>query len=159
MTNKEKFLELCSKIYREYFDDGEIIAVGDVTTGLGYQAQAMRTNDGNSCIRLWNFSEQCEMAITEPIGLMKPEQLLNACLGLSGEVGEFNDEVKKIIFHEHEYNEDKLVKELGDICWYLALACDSLSISLSDVMAHNIEKLKKRYPEGFSAEASKNRKE
>lgn len=157
MTDKEKFLELCSKIYREYFDDE--IMTGNGITGVEYQAQAMRTNDGNSSLRLWNFSEKSDMATTEPIGLIYPEQLLNACLGLSGEVGEFNDEVKKMIFHEHEYNEDKLVKELGDICWYLALACDSLSISLSDVMALNIEKLRKRYPEGFSAEASKNRKD
>ena len=48
----------------------------------------------------------------------------------------------------------KLKKELGDICWYIAETATALDLSLEDIMAANIEKLRKRYPEGFSSKAS-----
>lgn len=84
-------------------------------------------------------------------------QLFNATLGLSGEVGEFNDLLKKIIFHEAQFNEYELKCELGDVLWYIALICDTMGWELSDIMTININKLKERYPEGFSAERSNNR--
>ena len=118
-------------------------------TGNEYSKLAMRTNDGNSIIRLIN-----KLHNSEPIAYA---QLLNACLGLSGEVGEFNDLIKKYIFHESDIDKVHLEKELGDIMWYIALVCDSLNLSLDDVMELNINKLKSRYPEGFDINKSKNR--
>ena len=87
------------------------------------------------------------------------DQLRNAAYGLNGEAGEVIDLLKKHEFQGHELSQDKLIKELGDILWYLALACTSLGIVLTDVMEQNIAKLQERYPDGFDADKSINRKE
>lgn len=94
---------------------------------------------------------------TEMPGREQRERLLNAALGLCGEAGEFGDALKKHVFHAHPLDEAALRKELGDVLWYTALACDALGLRLGDVMAENVEKLRRRYPEGFSSERSLNR--
>jgi NTP pyrophosphatase (non-canonical NTP hydrolase) len=94
---------------------------------------------------------------TEAPGRAQRDRLLNAALGLAGEAGEFADSVKKYAYHAHALDEAALRKELGDVLWYVALACDTLGLQLSDVMAENVEKLRRRYPEGFSPERSINR--
>lgn len=91
--------------------------------------------------------------------LSEREMLTNAVMGLCGESGEACDIVKKHLFHGHELDREALIKELGDVAWYLAEASESLGISLDEIFEKNIEKLKKRYPEGFSFEKSKNRTE
>ena len=91
--------------------------------------------------------------------LSEKEMLTNAVMGLCGESGEACDIVKKHLFHGHELDRDALIKELGDVAWYLAEASEALGISLDEVLDRNIEKLKKRYPEGFSSEKSINRTE
>ncbi|PDW03523.1 nucleotide pyrophosphohydrolase [Candidatus Viridilinea mediisalina] len=87
------------------------------------------------------------------------ERLLNAALGLCGEAGEWADTLKKHVFHDHPLDTAALSKELGDILWYVAIACDALELEMSDVMAENIAKLRQRYPDGFSAERSLHRAE
>ena len=84
---------------------------------------------------------------------------LNAALGIAGEAGEVADYIKKCGFQGHRFDEWKLKEELGDVLWYVALMADIWNISLEEVMEDNIEKLKKRYPEGFSAERSIHRTE
>ncbi len=79
----------------------------------------------------------------------KEEPLLNACLGLSGEVGEFVELVKKNRFHGKPFEISLAVKELGDIAFYLAMACESLDINFSEVVEENIKKLQARYPTGW----------
>ena len=83
--------------------------------------------------------------------------IINAALGLSGEVGEVNDLLKKHLFQGHDLNKNDLINELGDIAWYLAEAATALNISLEEILVKNIEKLKKRFPDGFSKERSINR--
>lgn len=83
--------------------------------------------------------------------------LLNWALGLGGEVGEFQDLVKKMTFHRHPVPGEKLANELGDVLWYLALAADSLSYTLEDIAQMNLDKVARRYPDGFSPERSGNR--
>ncbi len=85
--------------------------------------------------------------------------LLNGVMGLCGEAGEVIDIVKKHLFHLHPLDAYKLKDELGDVAWYLALTSHALGLTLEEVLEHNIEKLKKRYPEGFSAEKSLHRTE
>jgi len=80
-------------------------------------------------------------------------------LGLTGEAGEVADLIKKGVFHRHGVDHDKLVKELGDVLWYVAALCSKLGVSLSDVMQANVDKLRARYPDGYSSEASKHRGE
>jgi NTP pyrophosphatase (non-canonical NTP hydrolase) len=91
--------------------------------------------------------------------LSKKDVLINAVMGLCGESGEAIDIVKKHLHQGHELNKEKLVKELGDIAWYLAEAAYALDVDLKEVLEGNINKLKARYPEGFSVDKSINREE
>jgi NTP pyrophosphatase (non-canonical NTP hydrolase) len=100
-----------------------------------------------------------ELALRTAAALDARQRLLNAALGLCGEAGEFADTLKKAEFHGHELNTAELQKELGDVLWYAALACNALGVQMGDVMEANIAKLRQRYPEGFSAERSRNRGE
>ena len=86
--------------------------------------------------------------------LAQESQLINAALGLCGEAGEFADLIKKVNYQGHDKDKTHLVKELGDICWYIALAATALNVDLELVMTTNIEKLKARYPDGFKASLS-----
>lgn len=118
-----------------------------------YLIDAMRFRDPQSTKRLLNKS------ITASVNHIDYGGVISACLGLSGEVGEFNDLIKKFIFHEKEFDEEHLKKELGDICWYIALACDAFGWKLEDIMRMNIEKLSKRYPDGFDVDRANHREE
>lgn len=91
--------------------------------------------------------------------LSKKDILINGVMGLCGESGEAIDIVKKHLAQGHELDREKLIKELGDIAWYLAETATVLDIELEEVLARNIEKLKKRYPEGFDKEKSIHRVE
>jgi NTP pyrophosphatase (non-canonical NTP hydrolase) len=91
--------------------------------------------------------------------LSEKDVLINGVMGLCGESGEAIDIVKKWLAQGHELDKEKLAKELGDICWYLAETATALGLSLEDIMAANIEKLRRRYPEGFDAQKSINRTE
>ena len=86
--------------------------------------------------------------------LSKKDVLINGVMGLCGESGEAIDIVKKWLAQGHTLDKQKLSKELGDIAWYLAETAYALDIPLEDIFRENIEKLKKRYPEGFDAERS-----
>lgn len=78
-----------------------------------------------------------------------------AMTGLAGEAGECCDLWKKLKFHNKELNDEnrqKMIDELSDVCWYLANAALALGVDIDDIIKHNIEKLKARYPHGFSPE-------
>lgn len=122
-----------------------------------YKDLAMRTNDGKAGKRV--FDRLMEQDADYLGFLPDPGELLNGALGLTGEAGEVADQIKKYIFHGHDLNRDDLIKEIGDVCWYVALLCDALEVDLEEVMRRNIDKLRNRYPEGFSEAASVNRKE
>lgn len=113
--------------------DGETFQ--DFTT---YQGLALRTASGES--------------------LLNQSTMLNsAALGLSGESGEIADHVKKVMFHGHpldDVTKDKIAKEIGDILWYCAMGARGIGTDLGEIARMNVEKLKKRYPEGFSSERS-----
>ena len=105
-----------------------------------------------------NANEYQKLAMTTlNKDLSKKDVLINAVMGLCGESGEAIDIVKKHLHQGHELDKEKLVKELGDIAWYLAEAAYALDIELSSVLEKNINKLKARYPEGFSVDKSINR--
>ena len=89
--------------------------------------------------------------------LDKKDVLINGVMGLCGESGEAIDIVKKWLAQGHELDKEKLAKERGDIAWYLAETAYALEIPLEDILQANIDKLRKRYPEGFSSERSLNR--
>lgn len=122
-------------------------------TGKEYVALAMRTNDGKGTARLAGAAAYGEQ-LKDYIDM---GGIFNACLGLSGEVGELNDMVKKWIFHEKPLDEEHAKKELGDVMWYVAMMCHSFKWDLDEIMQKNIDKLKARYPEGFDPARANNR--
>jgi NTP pyrophosphatase (non-canonical NTP hydrolase) len=85
--------------------------------------------------------------------------LSNAALGLCGEAGEFADCTKKHLHQGHALDRAKLVREAGDVLWYVALACEALGVTMEDVAQQNVEKLRLRYEAGFSHAASVGRKD
>ncbi len=95
---------------------------------------------------------------------MRPElgerdRLLAGALGLCGEAGEVAEHLKKALYHDHPMDLQALRNELGDVLWYWTLLCDTLGLTLDEVIQANIEKRRRRYPEGFSAERSLRRDE
>ena len=105
----------------------------------GYQHKAMRTATGIEGERLKN--------------------LANVGLGLAGEAGEVADMIKKHLHHGHPLNREDFIEELGDVAWYLALGCTMIGEPMENVLQANIDKLLKRYPEGFSSYRSIHRDE
>jgi len=113
-------------------------------TGNAYQRHAMRTNDEMSTARL---ELSIDMNSKYDMG-----GIVMATMGLSGEVGELNDMIKKWIFHKSDMDITHAKKELGDILWYVACMAESFGWSLDEIMKMNIDKLKARYPEGFDVD-------
>lgn len=108
----------------------------------------------------WYQREAARTLVTEQFELTYQEfMLIWVSLGLSGESGEFVDCVKKQVMHRHGLDKEKLSKELGDVLWYAATACEVLDLDMGDIMLQNIEKLRKRYPNGFNSDDSKARRD
>ena len=105
-----------------------------------------------------NEYQKLAMTTLNP-ALDKKDVLINGVMGLCGESGEVIDIVKKHLAQGHELDKEKIIKELGDVAWYMAEIATVLDVELEDVLVQNIEKLKKRYPEGFSTEKSINRED
>jgi NTP pyrophosphatase (non-canonical NTP hydrolase) len=96
------------------------------------------------------ISRLCQLQEND-FGASIPE-LMTAAAGLTSEAGEFGEVVKKIVFQGKPLDEDNIYhmeRELGDICWYLAVACCALGTTLDEVLVMNVEKLSARYPAGF----------
>lgn len=90
---------------------------------------------------------------------LSTEQMLDhAILGLNSEAGECAGILQKT-YQGHTLNEAELKKEIGDALWFISEAATSLGVTLDEIAQSNIDKLMKRYPEGFSEERSVNREE
>ncbi len=105
-----------------------------------------------------NEYQKLAMATLNP-SLEKKDILINGVMGLCGEAGEAIDIVKKWLAQGHELEREKLLKELGDVAWYLAETATALETPLEDILQANLEKLKRRYPEGFDVQKSLTREE
>lgn len=105
-----------------------------------------------------NEYQKLAMATLNP-DLPKKDVLINGVMGLCGESGEAIDIVKKHLAQGHELDREGLAKELGDIAWYLAETATALGYTLEDILQMNLDKLKRRYPEGFDRLKSVSREE
>ena len=85
--------------------------------------------------------------------------LSNGVLGLAGETGEVCDLVKKHFYQDGREIRDDLIDELGDVLWYIAETASAIGVQMDDIAQHNVDKLKRRYPEGFDADRSLHREE
>lgn len=74
------------------------------------------------------------------------DQVVNHCLGITGEVGEIVDQVKKEFYIGRDITREELVEEFGDVLWHLCCMASSRGISMGEIMEYNINKLKVRYP-------------
>lgn len=104
-------------------------------------------------------SKDYQRAVTRTMGdhLSREEALANWSMGLAGEAGEAVDLLKKHLFHGHDLDLSEAAKEIGDVLWYVTALCETLGLDLGTVMWRNVEKLRARYPEGFSKERSRHR--
>lgn len=100
-----------------------------------------------------NEYQQLAMRTLNP-ALDRKDVLINGVMGLCGEAGEAIDIVKKHLAQGHELDRQALIKELGDVAWYLAETAYALDVPLEEVLEANIAKLRARYPQGFEAERS-----
>lgn len=104
-----------------------------------------------------NFNEYQEMAQRTSNTNNHFDKIENGVMGLNGEAGECIDIVKKWSYQGHPLDEEQMIEELGDVLWYIAETAEGIGYSMEEIAVNNIEKLKKRYPEGFSEEKSMNR--
>lgn len=91
--------------------------------------------------------------------MLSDKAITNIALGLAGEAGEFVNEIRKIGFQGHALEREKILKELGDVRFYLQAAYDFMGVTDNEVIVGNMEKLTRRYPNGFTPEASIRRTE
>ena len=105
-----------------------------------------------------NFNEYQKAALRTAKEMDNCKQLMNAALGICGEGGEVADMVKKAAFQGHKLNVSHVAKELGDVLWYLAICAHAIGFDFEEIARMNVDKLKKRYPDGFESELSIHRK-
>jgi NTP pyrophosphatase (non-canonical NTP hydrolase) len=87
----------------------------------------------------------------------KEKHLSMLGMGIAGEAGEITDSLKKAIFQGHDLDVDKLAEEVGDLMYYVELLLDTIGVSTEIDYKKNVEKIERRYPNGFEPERSKNR--
>ena len=88
----------------------------------------------------------------------RADQEYHALHGMVGEIGELHSIYQKL-YQGHSDNEDHYKKEVGDLLWFIAEYCTAWGWYLDDVMQLNIDKLLKRFPDGFDVERSEHRAE
>ena len=90
-------------------------------------------------------------------------RLMTALIGMMAESGEFAEVVKKKVFQaDTQFTDDEIFhmkRELGDVLWYWVQGCIALGFTPDEVMDENINKLEKRYPNGFEVIRSEVREE
>lgn len=130
----------------ERFTEGDWFVAGEV---VGAARALVAAEHQGRLPGAKNFAEYEAAAARTRGGLKYPNDLLNAALGLAGETGEVVDIAKKRVFHGVEDPPGQLLDELGDVLWYLAWLAAQHGATLEEVAARNIDKLQKRYPDGF----------
>jgi len=108
----------------------------------------------------WSYEEQAAKFdrgytdLAERLGGGAPDhtrlKLLHATLGVAGEAGELVDAVKKHVLYNKPLDVENLKEECGDLLWYMTLLLTTIESDFSEVMQMNIDKLSKRYPEGYT---------
>jgi len=106
-----------------------------------------------------NFTQSCKRTESGavPLGHQQLSRLLHAAMGMATEAGEFMDPLKKALFYGREVDEVNLREEIGDLLWYIAIACDALDTTVELEMARVINKLMVRYPDKFEGYLAEHR--
>lgn len=83
-------------------------------------------------------------------------------LGVAGEAGEVADQIKKVLHHDVELTSDvrfKIVKEMGDVYWYLEYLAATLEMTMEDVLNINVAKLRARHPNGWTPKSQQEKRD
>ena len=109
-----------------------------------------------------NFNDYQKLALTTAI--FNPDPLMDKtiwAMGISGEAGELLDKWKKIVAYKEgkisKEDKEQIIKEMGDVMWYIALLAHSLDVQLEDVVDVNIKKLADRKERGVTKGEGDNR--
>lgn len=129
-----------------YLLDGPEQREAQAEASFDYQTEALRTESGLEPIADFAWLTDAN-----------PSRLLHAAMGMATEAGEFLDPIKKHLFYGKPLDLVNLREEVGDLLWYIAIACDALDTTIDAEMQRNIAKLRKRYPEKFTSEAANER--
>ena len=128
-----------------------------------YQEFVREVTSGESLSSMQMYNRIIDIETTESQMGVNMALLMTGAIGISAEGGEFMEIVKKCVFQGKPMDEDTqfhAMRELGDIMWYWMNSCTALGIDPNDVIAENVNKLKKRYPGGeFDVHYSENRKD
>ena len=84
-------------------------------------------------------------------------ELLHAAIGIAGEAGELLDAVRKHVFDGQPLDEDNVIEELGDLCFYIEAACQAIKMKRADIEELNVAKLCERYKDGYSDQQAQDR--
>jgi NTP pyrophosphatase (non-canonical NTP hydrolase) len=128
-----------------------------------YQEFVKEVTSGESLSSMQMYNRIIDIETTESKMGVNMSLLMTGAIGISAEGGEFMEIVKKCVFQGKPMDKDTqfhAMRELGDIMWYWMNSCSALGIDPNDVIAENVNKLKKRYPGGeFDPYYSENRQE
>ena len=151
--------------------DEEIVMLSDLRSTMNnilLKYNVLFENDRKSLAEFVCINRSCEISANdyqimalETLNktLSKEQVLMNGVLGMTGESGECADLIKKHLFQGHDLDNEHMMRELGDVLWYVAITANTLGYSLNDVMRANVFKLQSRYPNGFESEKSLDRKD
>lgn len=112
-----------------------------------YQHDALRTESTPDFVRLGGDREH-DVVVA---------RLIHAVLGMSSEVGELADALKKHIIYGKALDEVNIIEENGDLSWYQAVMLHAIKRSISEAHERNIAKLRVRYGDAFDPHKALNR--
>ena len=85
------------------------------------------------------------------------EDMLHMAVGISGEAGELLDAIKKVWVYNKTLDIENVREELGDLLFYIQGMANLIGTDLEELIKGNVEKLKKRYPTGYTDAAAQAR--
>lgn len=103
------------------------------------------------------YDYQVEAARTAGAFKALDDMIVFAAMEINAEAGEVANIVYKYVWQKHDLNREKIIEELGDVLWGIAMMATAMDASLAEVMEYNVKKLRKRYPDGFNPERSRDR--
>lgn len=137
------------------FSNGKIVALYEKAIQLGIPVEIIK--EDNTTENEMTFKNYQELAgRTINTDLTENMKLAHALYGLSSETGEISGIFQKEL-QGHEVKRDDLEEEIGDLLWFIAELCTVFGFNMGEIAQGNIDKLKKRYPDGFDEDRSVNR--
>jgi NTP pyrophosphatase (non-canonical NTP hydrolase) len=104
---------------------------------------------------LWHHSESPRILMAPNSGVYRKKLLCDLSGSLCVACGDLVDAAKKHIMYAQELHQGRVCQALSDINWAVDYMCKVLDTTVADVRQHNIDKLNRRYPAGYSDEAAK----